>query len=175
MFYLVLTFIRILLYIILVIAYFINYADSGLSGYLTYGIIYILVAGKMPIFPFENEKKRIISFSCFRSYDLLLGSCVQLLQTPESGYHHHNSGAHNKSVGHPDGENGFGNFFLFRYTNVKCVSKVLGHLSKPAAPTSVPGLLRHILYHYFVKRLKYIIWHTTILYGMRYKIIIVQG
>ena len=28
---------------------------------------------------------------------------------------------------------------------VKCVSKVLGHLSKPAAPTSVPGLLRHIL------------------------------
>ena len=28
---------------------------------------------------------------------------------------------------------------------IKCVSKVLGHLSKPAAPTSVPGLLRHIL------------------------------
>ena len=27
----------------------------------------------------------------------------------------------------------------------KCVSKVPGHLSKPAAPTSVPGLLRHIL------------------------------
>ena len=28
---------------------------------------------------------------------------------------------------------------------IKCVSKVPGHLSKPAAPTSVPGLLRHIL------------------------------
>ena len=28
---------------------------------------------------------------------------------------------------------------------VKCVSKVLGHLSKPAAPTSVPGLLRQTL------------------------------
>ena len=28
---------------------------------------------------------------------------------------------------------------------LKCVSKVPGHLSKPAAPTSVSGLLRHIL------------------------------
>ena len=29
--------------------------------------------------------------------------------------------------------------------SLKCVSKVLGHLSKPAAPTSVPGLLRQTL------------------------------
>ena len=34
--------------------------------------------------------------------------------------------------------------FHIRY-KIKCVSKVLGHLSKPAASTSVPGLLRHIL------------------------------
>ena len=37
-------------------------------------------------------------------------------------------------------------------TVVKCVSKVLGHLSKPAAPTSVPGLLRHILQHVRAER-----------------------
>merc|ERR1712008_304387 len=50
LFYLVVTFIRILLYIILVIAYFINYADTNISGYLTYGIIYILIAGLMIYF-----------------------------------------------------------------------------------------------------------------------------
>ena len=32
---------------------------------------------------------------------------------------------------------------------IKCVTKVLEHLSKPAAPTSVPGLLRHILLKYW--------------------------
>ena len=35
---------------------------------------------------------------------------------------------------------------LCQVLEIKCVSKVLGHLSKPAALTSVPGLLRHILH-----------------------------
>ena len=46
-------------------------------------------------------------------------------------------------------EYGLGSRSLIR-ENIKCVSKVLGHLSKQAAPTSVPGLLRHIL-HYYIR------------------------
>ena len=35
---------------------------------------------------------------------------------------------------------------IFLEKNIKSVSKVLGHLSKPAASTSVPGILRQTLH-----------------------------